>query len=64
MDKEKIKTMRVTFTDGTFYSCHTSDYQTFRCEDIPYLFVEEWYADNHRREVNIALDKIKMFTIE
>lgn len=62
-DKD-LRTMRVTFTDGTVYSCHIRDYWTCCYENIPYLFVEEWYADGHRREVNIAFDKIQMFMIE
>lgn len=64
MDKEKLKTMRVTFTDETFYNCHITGHWTSYWNNIPYLCAEEWYADGHRREVNIAFDKIKMFTIE
>lgn len=61
---EEIRTIRVTFTDETIYSCHISNYFTCQYENVSYLYIEEWYADGHRREVNIALDKIKMFMIE
>lgn len=63
-NKEDLQTIRVTFNDGTIYSCHISRYRIICYDNITCLFAEEWYADGRKRELNIPLDKIKMFTIE